>query len=403
MSTSAYTTSQKKMSFLRSIAFITSATLLLLVCLLSLSPQHKHTVASYEDGAGDIDDPYDSSDSYGSSDPYDQHDSYGYDGESEPAPKHTSARKLSTLSDIDDFLKESDAELKASVIGYFDQTTHASDLETFEEVADQENHKVRFAYTTSKEVLEEKKYDGFSIVVHLASKFVSPQHDKAKKYRYPAKSISGVKQLKDFIYAKALPLVGEMTLNNKPLYDAKKIPYLTYFTAVDLKRNFKGFNYIANRIRKIAKDFKAGIKNGDLYYRLSDIDKFSAEALQEFIQAFFDGKLQPTEKRTPPPPKDGDEDDGDSAVLKLTDDNVKSIVTDSNDSDVLVEFYAPWCGHCKQLKPEYEIVAKEFQEDAGVTIAAMDATASTVPKGFDVSGYPTIYFVPANTKKPIAY
>ena len=38
--------------------------------------------------------------------------------------------------------------------------------------------------------------------------------------------------------------------------DANKIPYLTYFTAVDLKRNFKGFNYIANRIRKIAKDFK---------------------------------------------------------------------------------------------------------------------------------------------------
>ena len=36
------------------------------------------------------------------------------------------------------------------------------------QVADQENHKVRFAYTTSKEVLEEKKYDGFSIVVHLA-------------------------------------------------------------------------------------------------------------------------------------------------------------------------------------------------------------------------------------------
>jgi hypothetical protein len=57
---------------------------------------------------------------------------------------------------------------------------------------------------------------------------VSPQHDKAKKYRYPAKSISGVKQLKDFIYAKALPLVGEMTLINKPLYVSHLMPIYSY-------------------------------------------------------------------------------------------------------------------------------------------------------------------------------
>ena len=62
------------------------------------------------------------------------------------------------------------------------------------------------------------------------SKFVSAQHDKAKKYRYPAKSISGVKQLKDFIYAKALPLVGEMTLVNKPLY--VRLLMLTYIHSI---------------------------------------------------------------------------------------------------------------------------------------------------------------------------
>lgn len=36
-------------------------------------------------------------------------------------------------------------------------------------------------------------------------------------------------------------------------------------------------------------------------------------------------------------------------------------------------------------------------------IVAFDATASDVPKGFDVEGYPTLFFLPASTKKPVPY
>lgn len=50
----------------------------------------------------------------------------------------------------------------------------------------------------------------------------------------------------------------------------------------------------------------------------------------------------------------------DSAVTQLTGDNFKAIVEESS-ADVLLEFYAPWCGHCKSLKPEYEAAAKHFQ------------------------------------------
>ena len=43
-------------------------------------------------------------------------------------------------------------------------------------------------------------------------------------------------------------------------------------------------------------------------------------------------------------------------VIELTPSNFDKEVIRS-DSIWIVEFYAPWCGHCKQLKPEYEKAA----------------------------------------------
>ena len=52
----------------------------------------------------------------------------------------------------------------------------------------------------------------------------------------------------------------------------------------------------------------------------------------------------------------------DTAVVELNDRNFDRIVMDPT-KDVLVEFYAPWCGHCKNLAPIYERVAKVFKSD----------------------------------------
>lgn len=76
--------------------------------------------------------------------------------------------------------------------------------------------------------------------------------------------------------------------------------------------------------------------------------------------------------------------------------NYNEIVSDST-KDVLVKFYAPWCGHCKKLAPIWDSLAAEYANVEDLLIAKFDATVNEV-EGLEIKGYPTIKFFPKDNK-----
>lgn len=83
-------------------------------------------------------------------------------------------------------------------------------------------------------------------------------------------------------------------------------------------------------------------------------------------------------------------------VIELTDDNFDKLVLNSEDI-WLVEFFAPWCGHCKNLAPHWAKAASELK--GKVQLGALDATAHPGKASqYGIQGYPTIKFFPAGKK-----
>ena len=313
------------------------------------------------------------------------------------------SKECKTDEDLETLLKKPEVV----VVSYL---TEKADQDVFAKVANTLRESVAFGHapTSTK---------GKGIVLYRPINLQSKFEDKEVKYEGEVEKDAITKWIKENYHG----LVGHRTINNNKDF---KEPLIVAYFAVDYAKNVKGTNYWRNRIMKVAKGFEGRLnfaicnkdefhsEANELNFNTVQTDKplvviksdkgkfvmseeFSVESFEAFLKAFEAGSLEPYLKSEAiPEPNDGPVK---IAVAK----SFKSLVTDST-KDVLVEFYAPWCGHCKKLTPIFDELGEKLAGE-NVEIVKMDATANDVPPGFDVRGFPTLFWIPKDTKKPISY
>jgi protein disulfide isomerase family A protein 3 len=326
------------------------------------------------------------------------------------------SRLLESVSAVEQFINHKD---ETSIV-FFGPATSAL-FEAFKSLANELRDNFRFGYANDEDILKHFGITDEKIALHIPQKYSSKLEKSRREFSGSSKD-----ELKSFLRDQALPLAGEISADNLQLYKDRGLPVVKLYTDVDWERNPKGTNYFLNRLRKVGEKFAnlfsfavaskksyanelndLGLTSTESPVVIHDLKKnqkfrredakFSLESLEALIQEFIGGKMEPHIK-SEPIPESNDED-----VKIVVAKNFHDIVLDPS-KDVLLEAYAPWCGHCKSLEPKYKELAKKVKGTKSLVIAKVDATANDLPPEFPVHGFPTIYFVPANDKAhPIKY
>lgn len=332
------------------------------------------------------------------------------------------SREYTEKSQVEDAL---DKATDVIVLGVFEKDG-ASDMQTsFLKSADKLRENVNFGHVFQSSVSDLYKVSRLAALdeqVRLNSNnvLVIRPKNSINKFEDSIVAYSGSGDLTEFIKKNYHGLVGHRTQDTVGDF---KNPLVVAFYDVDYVKNPKGTNYWRNRILKVAqnhKDVNFAISNANQFageleeynlqaqsdrdapplviakdeqgqkYKMED--KFSVDNLEKFVNDFLAGSLEAFVKSEPVPT------DNDSANVKVAvAKNIQDLVIKS-DKDVLIEFYAPWCGHCKNLAPTYEELGKALKDEPNVLIVKMDATANDVPPEFSVHGFPTIYWYPKSKK-----
>lgn len=174
--------------------------------------------------------------------------------------------------------------------------------------------------------------------------------------------------------------------------DFKQKASLVYLNGVQYKQMATKMGLTGDKYPGLA------IENDSEHFVFSETDELSEETMRPWFTKWAAGELAPTVKSEPIPASLFDEHN----VAVVVGENFKEVVLDDT-KDVLIEFYAPWCGHCKSLIPTWNQLGSAFKGVPSIVIAKTDATANDYPAGFQVTGFPSIQLVQSKGNNVVKY
>lgn len=307
---------------------------------------------------------------------------------------------------IDDFSTSS----SFVVVGFFDDQKANN---TFTNLAESLRDKFVFGASSDAKLAEKLGVKG-----ELPALVIFKDFDD-KKVVYDSSSDDDFKfsqkVLKSLITQESFPLIGEIGPGTFNDYSQSDLPLLYLFVSSDDERDdveslikplipsLKGKAHVGFldaaqygghavnvNLRQewpaiAIQDF---VKNRKFIH--SQEEPITKKSLTKFVEDFVQGKLSPSVKSEPIP------ETQDEPVYHLVGQEYEAVVMD-DDKDVLVKFYAPWCGHCKTLAPTYDELGSLLKGTDKVVIAKLDHTANEVP--LDIRGYPTLKLFKAGDKE----
>jgi protein disulfide-isomerase A1 len=221
----------------------------------------------------------------------------------------------------------------------------------------------------------------------------------------------------EFVFANKLPLVTVFTRESAQLIFESEIKkqLLLFATSKDSEKALQIFQDVAKIFKGKLIFVYVEMDNEDVGKPVSDYFGITGDApqvigytgnddarkfildgevtldkLKVFAEDFIEDKLKPFYKSDPVP----EINNGDVKIV--VGNNFDEVVLDES-KDVLLEIYAPWCGHCQTLEPTYNKLAKHLRSIDSLVIAKMDGTTNEHPRAKS-DGFPTLLFFPAGNK-----